>query len=301
MSKKLHWFRHYAKDYLGDPAIMGLSHQAKGLLLDINSILWAHTDRQGYYVVNGQIGTFDELLTLALSYSTGPNNGRRRAARWSLAGLQKVGHLAKGTDGIIYSKYLVNLIANSELQSERGRKGGNPAITKDKIRVNQGLNLESESEEEEEERERTLSSSPSVKSQVTPATEEDDMTIPDTPISDEIDVWKNYLSRLSTIHARGGHNLSRGEKNALAEKMRSASKKIDELRGPVEAPTLNIGGKTLAVGESLSIPLMVNPVPSTDSPGHLETGSLLKPRPAEEPPPPEDDLDRPPDPEEVPR
>jgi len=148
MAKKYHWFRHYAKDYLGDPAIMKLSHQAKGFLLDFNSILWAHTDRQGYYVINGQIGTFEELLSEALSYSVGSSKCRRRAAVRSLDDIREAGHLVKGSDGIIYSKYLVSLIANSEIQSERGKKGGNPAITKDKIRLNLGLNPESESESE---------------------------------------------------------------------------------------------------------------------------------------------------------
>jgi hypothetical protein len=139
------------------------------------------------------------------------------------------------------------------------------------------------------------------------------MTIPPLPDSEDLAAWRTFSASLITISATKHKQLSRPQKNDIATKLGIADKVVTQLihKGfrttfdrsagglktvkkfddpgctcricktpvPGEAPTLEIFGKTLQVGESITVPVKVKPKPPQDGPVDYDEiiGAALKP------------------------
>ena len=129
MGKKLQWHKTYSDRYLVDREIIRLSFAEHGLLNVINCILRTQTNRVGCYIIRGRIGTLDELIDDAKRYAHKSRRGRNDVHRHAAMTLLSAHLLEQDEDGMIYSPYICQEVAENKVNEIHGRLGGNPGLT----------------------------------------------------------------------------------------------------------------------------------------------------------------------------
>ena len=134
MGKKLHWHKTFSDRYLADREVIQLNLAEHGLLHIINCILRTQTDSPGRYIIRGRIGSTLELLKDVRMYAQGqrkvPRNNTPKYMAKCLTNVVQSHLLEIDNDGMIYSPYICQEVAESKVNELRGKLGGNPALAK---------------------------------------------------------------------------------------------------------------------------------------------------------------------------
>jgi hypothetical protein len=130
MGKKLHWHKTFSDRYLADRETVKLSLAQHGLLHIINCILRTQTDHPGRYIIRGRIGTLSELTNDALMYAHGSHKAPKISVTSHIHRLLAAHLIEQDPDGLLYSPYICQEVAESKVNEVRGRLGGNPALCK---------------------------------------------------------------------------------------------------------------------------------------------------------------------------
>lgn len=121
MAKKLPWFAWYADDWLSDEKLRTCSPGARGLWVDMLSLMHKN-DRRGYLQINGKPVTSQQLARM-----TGCSADEVSPL---LAELVDAGVPSVTEDGILYSRKMVRDESKRQLCSAAGKKGGgNPQLS----------------------------------------------------------------------------------------------------------------------------------------------------------------------------
>ncbi|MCP4898856.1 MAG: hypothetical protein GY906_17940 [bacterium] len=129
MGKKLHWNKTYSDRYLADRELNQLTFLEHGLLQIINCILRTQTDRVGCYIIRDRIGTREELIKHARRHAHGSHKMRDDVAMMGLCTLTTAALLEQDVDGMIYSPYICEEVAESKINTIRGKLGGSPRLS----------------------------------------------------------------------------------------------------------------------------------------------------------------------------
>ena len=115
MAKKLPWFAWYADDWLSDEKLRTCSPGARGLWVDMLSLMHKN-DRRGYLQINGKPATPQQLARMT---GCSVEEVSRLLAELVDAGVPSVTE-----DGILYSRKMVRDESKRQKCSEAGRRGG---------------------------------------------------------------------------------------------------------------------------------------------------------------------------------
>lgn len=110
----------YWQDWLTDPALRLVSFAARGLWMDLLSLMWL-SSTQGFLIVNGVSPTTSQIGRLT--------GGSQRDVESLLRELEDANVFSRNETGTIYSRRMVRDVEYREHQSECGKRGGNPALT----------------------------------------------------------------------------------------------------------------------------------------------------------------------------
>jgi biotin operon repressor len=120
----------YWADWMKDPAVRSVSYAARGLWMDMLSLMH-ESDRRGYLQVNGKFVSAELLARMT--------GGSTDEVSRLLQELEDSGVFSRSDDGCIYSRRMVRDERKRALCSEAGKKGGgNPTFKGDPKGNNKG-------------------------------------------------------------------------------------------------------------------------------------------------------------------
>jgi hypothetical protein len=133
------WFKFYAADWRADPRLRTVSSGARGLWIDMLSLMH-EAEPRGTLKVNGRQLSVQQLEML-FGLTPGLTQGL-------LDELEQAGVFSREEDGTIYSRRMRRDNEKAEIHQKNGKKGGNPRIRSDGVKagvkagVNPGVNPE---------------------------------------------------------------------------------------------------------------------------------------------------------------
>jgi hypothetical protein len=119
------WFKFYAADWRADPRLRTVSSGARGLWIDMLSLMH-EAEPRGTLKVNGRQLSVQQLEML-FGLTPGLTQGL-------LDELEQAGVFSREEDGTIYSRRMRRDNEKAEIHQKNGKKGGNPRIR------NEGVN-----------------------------------------------------------------------------------------------------------------------------------------------------------------
>lgn len=114
------WVKWYHKDWRGDTRLRRCSLAARGLWMELLSIMWDESDLPGYLVIDGEVPSTAEIARLV-----GADEGLTHTL---LDELEKRQVFSRTSEGVPYSRRQVRDMRRSEAGREHGKKGGNPSL-----------------------------------------------------------------------------------------------------------------------------------------------------------------------------
>jgi hypothetical protein len=118
------WMKWCPADWRADPCLRGCSYAARGLWVDLISIMH-EAEPYGHLLVNGVAPDARKIASLL--------GGTRKIVENLLKELEISGVFSRNEDGVIYSRRMLRDEVKALKDKENGRLGGNP-------RVNPGVN-----------------------------------------------------------------------------------------------------------------------------------------------------------------
>jgi hypothetical protein len=126
------WMKFYPTDWRGDAALRSVSFAARGLWMDMLSLMH-EADPYGHLLVNGRAPPADRLARML--------GGALEEVTQLLDELEEQGVFSRTGDGIIYSRRMVRDYAKAARDKANGSAGGNPNIKRNgPVGVNPPLN-----------------------------------------------------------------------------------------------------------------------------------------------------------------
>jgi len=123
----------YVGDWLKDPVIRILSHEERGIWLDMLCLMWESKER-GYLTINGKPFT-DDMLARALSLVNHELTSR-------LTYFEELALFSRReTDKAIYSRKILQIVELSEKRKNAGKQGGNPNLLNQELTKKQARGL----------------------------------------------------------------------------------------------------------------------------------------------------------------
>lgn len=123
---KLPWFPFYIGDWTKDPNLRRATRSEKGLLMDLLCLMFESGER-GVLASSGVPWNDDEIINAA--------GGDAIGTAHELAELVRKGVLSRRTDGALFSRRLVREETIRQIRSAAGKKGGNPVLLKQKVKL----------------------------------------------------------------------------------------------------------------------------------------------------------------------
>ena len=124
------WFKFYPSDWRGDAGLRQCSYAARGLWMDLLSIMH-EAEPYGHLLVNGK-----PLDARRIGAVLG---GSEKQVAALLSELEEAGVFSRTDDGTIYSRRMLRDRAKADRDRANGKRGGNPDLTEKKPeKVNRG-------------------------------------------------------------------------------------------------------------------------------------------------------------------
>jgi len=124
------WLKFYPSDWRGDAGLRQCSYAARGLWMDLISIMH-EAEPYGHLIVNGKAPDARRIAAML--------GGAEKHVAAMLAELEDAGVFSRDNDGTIYSRRMVRDNQKAERDRANGKRGGNPDLTETKPRkVNPG-------------------------------------------------------------------------------------------------------------------------------------------------------------------
>lgn len=121
-SRRHPWIKFYPTDWRGDAGLRGCSLAARGLWMDMLSLMH-EADPYGHLIVNGRVPTTFQLASMLGASS--------REVTKLLAELEAAGVFSRTENGVIYSRRMLRDKEKDERDQSNGRLGGNPRLKRD--------------------------------------------------------------------------------------------------------------------------------------------------------------------------
>jgi len=118
------WVKFYFKDWRGDKALRACSLAARGLWMEMLSIM-DEAEPYGHLMINGHPLDAEELANQA------GGGASTKEVKALLERMRKAGVFGETNDGVIYCKRMVRDKAKLEEDRVNGKKGGNPRLKGD--------------------------------------------------------------------------------------------------------------------------------------------------------------------------
>lgn len=132
IAKRQPWLKFYTSDWRGDAALRGCGYAARGLWIDMLSLMH-EGEPYGHLVVNGR--------TIEVKQLAGIFGGTAAEVGKLLAELEAAGVFSRASEGAIYSRRMVADNRKLERDRNNGKGGGNPNLTSEvKLSVDSGDN-----------------------------------------------------------------------------------------------------------------------------------------------------------------
>lgn len=113
------WFKFYASDWRGDAGLRQCSYAARGLWIDLLSIMH-EANPYGFLLVNGKQQDARRIAAML--------GGTERQVSALLAELEAAGVFSRDEDGTIFSRRMLKDKAKAERDRANGQRGGNPDL-----------------------------------------------------------------------------------------------------------------------------------------------------------------------------